>query len=448
MLRGTELWRHRGKYFLNISYPSLQAMAEMSARDVFSSPEFASPPARIALYVHVPFCRANCYYCHYYKVFNKAEAEVDAYLDALEQEVSLYVTHFGRLSAQSVYIGGGTPSYLNPAQINRLFAILRAAVDFGPGIEISFEVHPEYSDPGRLQALRVCGVNRVSIGVESFDDELLRRENRRHSAADVHAAYARVVECGFQNVNLDLIYGLKGQTIQSWESGLAEIARIRPASTTMYYLRLKIGTAEYKLWKAGREFPHEDEVLLMHAMNFVHMEDELGYHQSPVDWFIRERGFEHTYQDHNWRKSDETALLGLGPSAYSCVNGVQYYNRNDVQRWKAQVASGELAIWKGERLEREERMRRSLMLGLKLGIERDFFQRVYGRDVVDAFPGTFEYLEGHGVLRVSSDRIVLTRLGMLVADEVGQQFYSDAIKARMAQVDPELVSTTWPQFNA
>lgn len=216
----------------------------------------------------------------------------------------------------------------------------------------------------------------------------------------------------------------------------------------MYFLRLKRGTPEYKLWVAYPEtFPTDFELLLMHAMNFERMEAELGYIQTPVDWFIRDNNYFHEYQDYNWRRSDEVELLGIGASAYSYINGWQFYNVNDIESYNQSVSKGDFPIWKGEYLEGEERMRRTLMLGMKMGIDRRGFQRTYGVDALSHFLPVWEKLTVLGLVEVNSEVIELTYSGKLFADEVGQQFYSDTMKRRMARVDPELVSTTWPQFN-
>ncbi len=266
------IWRDRSTYFLNIAYPSMQAMNEVSATQVTS----ASPNTNgrtVALYTHVPFCTAECYYCHYYKQFGKSKDHVDEYLDGVERELDAQEKRFGGLQAASVYVGGGTPSYMNPDQIDRLFSAIKKHVAIPEGIEISFEMHPESTTEDRLVVLKGHGVNRINIGVESFDDAILKEENRRHTAADAVAAFERAKAAGFRNINLDLIYGLKGQTVPSWERSLDTVTELKPASTTMYYLRLKRGTPEYNLWRRDPStFPTDYEFALMHAMNFERME--------------------------------------------------------------------------------------------------------------------------------------------------------------------------------
>jgi len=447
-IRAAGIWRDRNNYFLNISYPSLQAMQVVNPKAVLST---GSPPGpnSVALYIHIPFCTAECHYCHYYKIFAQPSSVVDIYLDMLIRELSLYADYFDGLIAKSIYIGGGTPSYLTPEQIHRLFKGIARHVEVPNGIEISFEVHPEDGNQEKLEALWDCGINRINVGVESFDDEVLKGEHRRHTAADVRELLDIAEGVGFENVNLDLIYGLRNQSIRQWETNLNWIAQLRPASATLYFLRLKRGTPEYKLWKQFPEqFPSDFDLLLMHVMNFEHLDVELGYKQRPVDWFVRDPKYFHYYQDHNWRLSDEVNLLGIGASAYSYVDGWQRYNINDMKRYNEALSKGDAPIWKAEYLtDQEERMRRTLMLGLKIGIDRSLFCETYGVDALTVDDTTWQKLVELNLVEITPETIELTYSGRLFADEIGQQFYSDRMKVRMEALDPELVSTTWPQFN-
>lgn len=447
VLRDAGIYRDRS-YFLNISYPSMQAMPEVSPGQVLGDPKEGVDGSTTAVYVHVPFCTAECYYCHYYKKFRQDSDAVEEYMGAAVNELSMQAERRGGIEAASLYFGGGTPSYLTPDQMDRFLTSIEKTITVPEGIEFSYEVHPESSDEERLAVLHSHGVNRINIGVESFNDRVLTGENRRHTAAEAIEAYERARSARFDSVNLDLIYGLRGQTVAEWERNLQVIGELGPNSTTMYYLRLKKGTPEYQLWRKDPEsFPTDTELLLMHAMNFEYMEGQLGYTQNPVDWFIRDSRFFHQYQDHNWRRSDEIELLGIGPSAYSYSNGWQYYNVNDTGRYQGAVREGRFPIWRGEHLEGDEPLRRTIMLGIKMGINREIFERTYGVDVIAQFEKEWERLVSLGLVNVSESVVSLTYAGKLFADEVGQQFYSDEMKRRMARVDPELISTTWPQFN-
>jgi len=447
-LEAAGLNRHRDDYFLNISYPSLQAMPRVSQSDVYDGLVSNDLPRNIALYVHVPFCSQMCAYCHYYKTFRAKEAAVDHFLDSIACEFSHVRERLGKTRVQSIYIGGGTPSYLNERQIRRLFDDLRGKFTIRESAEISFEVHPENASCALFSCLANVGVNRVSIGVESFEDHVLKGENRRHSKEQAINTFRQCSDAGIENINLDFIYGLRGQTLAGWAETLREVGSLRPASFCAYYLRLKKGTAEYNRYLQNpHEFPSENDLLLMHVMTFEAMHG-FGYTQTTVDWFIREGRFFHDYQDHNWQKTDSVELVGTGPSAYSYVNGFQYYNVNDLSEYTKRCEAGELPIWKGERLgSMEERMRRSIVLGIKSKIDRRFFQQTYGVDITDAFPLVLKSLKELGMLTISDGAVELTYNGMLFADEVGRKFYSEEVKKRMAAIDANLISTTLPHLN-
>lgn len=439
------LARHRDNYFLNISYPSLQAMNTLEPEVVIGA--MPSLGKKVALYIHIPFCTRLCYYCHYYKVFNAATPLVEAYLTALFSEIGLYGQAFGNLEAGSVYIGGGTPSYLAPNQISNLFDNIRRHIAISPDAEISFEMHPESVTHDRLEVLKAHGVNRISMGVESFDDMILASENRGHSSCEAIRAYEYIINAGFDNVNLDLIYGLRHQTLPIWEQNLKQIAGLNPASMCAYYLRVKTSTPDAKLYQQGAAgFPSEDDLLLMHIMTFEAMR-EIGYEQLIVDWFIRAAQHFHQYQDHNWRQTDRIPLLGLGVSAYSYLGGIQYYNINDLMKYIACLNQGMLPVWKGEVLPPDERMRRTAVLGLKMGINREEFASMYGIDFCEQFPSTTERLMRLGLLEVVPQTVRLTYFGALFADEVCRQYYSPSVRDRMNAVDPLLISTTHPRFN-
>ena len=447
-MKNSRFWRKSDRYFLNISYPSLQAMDYISQNSILDVIE-AIGERPIALYVHVPFCKAACYYCHYYKKFNKSENEVDSYIDTLLLELqNISNITGGKLRCKSIYFGGGTPSYMSAKQIDRIIRGIHRYCDLEPKAEFSFEMHPESSDLDRIKAIIEGGVNRISIGVESLEDKVLKSENRRHSSADVKKAVERVHKVGVNTINLDFIYGLMNQTLEGWENTLKSALSLHPDSVTSYRLRLKKGSSEFKKWKLDKTlFPTEDEILLMHAMSMVFWEDYNGYRQSPIDWFIKDQKSFHFYQDHNWRKTEETPLLGIGPSAYSCIDNMQFYNINDTSMWAEKIHSGNLGSWKGYEINQDDAMRRSIMLGIKFGVDIKWFSKTFNRLPTDIFKKELKELESLGLISFKDNIISLTRKGTLFADEIGQFFYGEKVAKQMQQIPVEMISSTFPQFN-
>lgn len=449
-LRNAGLWRDRSRYILNIAYPSLQAMGPLCAKDLAQGVcRNHHKPRPVALYIHIPFCTGLCHYCHYFKIFGADQPLVYTYVNALLQELDLVRKLYGELSIQSLYFGGGTPSYLPLEYIDALLEGIYLRVHGEANAEITFEVHPEHASPELFALLKAKKVTRINFGVESFNNELLKGEHRRHTADQARDAYGMAVNAGFENINLDFIYGLQHQTLEDWCTTLATALALEPASICAYYMRIKAESPTHKLFLLKPEtFASEEDLLLMHIVTFEMLE-EAGYRQEIVDWFVRHRRFIHRYQLHNWQRTDTVGLLGIGVSAYSYAGGFQYYNINDIKAYIQQVGSGILPVWRGERFASvEEKMRRTLMLGLKANLSRRDFFWTYGMDPVKAFPHEFALLVSLGLLWIAGDSIVLSYRGRLFADEIGQLFYSPSVRQRMQAINPVLLSTTSRRLNA
>lgn len=432
--------RERERYYLNISYPSLQAMDAYDSSGI----DAAALMNTVALYVHIPFCSGICKYCHYLKVAGARRQQIDDYLKALSTELHLYMQLVGRrLRAASIYVGGGTPGILDPEQIEMLFSSIYAAVDAVDGCEISFEMHPETVTVERLTKLKSLGVNRISMGVETFDDQILSEENRRHTSEDALRAYRLLEDHGPGSINIDLIYGLEGQTAETWEHDLDYISKLKPPSFCAYHLRIREGTRTFVQFNSNPQaFASENDVLLMHVMTFERMR-EIDYFQPIVDWFVRSPGSMHRYQDHNWRSTDTTPLVGTGASAYSYIAGSQYYNHSDIGAYTRALEQGELPIWRGIWLDQEESLRRSIVLGgLKIGIPRQQFSEIYGEDPYHVFRGLFDRLATAGAVTIDDASINLTYLGALFADEIAGLFRSTRMLELTEAVPNRLISTT------
>lgn len=446
--RAAGYWRTRDNYFLNITYPSLQVMGSVVPEAVKDAVRVGAAGRPVALYVHVPFCTAACFYCHYYKVFHPADDTVEDTVSALAAELRMYREICGPLKYSAIYVGGGTPSYLTESQITRLFRAIDEVGERDDATEVSFEVHPESASEARLQLLADLGVTRMSMGVESFSERMLKQENRRHTASEALDAYRRAKTAGLSQVNVDLIYGMRDQFVTEWSDSLNVLGELMPDSITAYYMRLRRKIPELYTWtKDPDRFASDEEMMVMHAMTILSLEQDLGYRERPVDWFIRPTTVMHSYQDYNWRLSDSTPLIGVGPSAYSYVGGVQYYNINDIDQYLVMVGRSQLPMWRGEVLSLDDRIRRMLVLGLKVGLDLRYASEAFDSDVLGAFRADWEVLQELALVTVEDGWVRLTALGRLLADEVARTFYSPDVRRRMAAVDQLLISTTAPTLN-
>ena len=436
--------RNRLKYCLNITYPSLQIMDDIKPDDVFKD---VKKDKNISLYINLPFCTGKCFYCHYYTISNPRKSIVDYYIKSLKNEILLYKEKLGLLYAKSVYFGGGTPSYLSTTQLNDLLTFVNDEIIIPKDTEISMELHPKNVDEKKLDILLDQNVNRLNIGIDDFDNFLMKEMNRRHTLNDFLDTYKLCRSKGFDNINIDLIKGLIYQRNSNWKKNMRYIEKLRPESFTTYYLRLKKGTnLYYRYLKNPKLFPSEREIVEMGRYT-IKKGKELGYEQNMADWFINDKKLEHKYQKQIWSRPEENELIGLGAASYSYLNDYQYYNINDALDYISSIYNNKLAIWKGEKLSLFERMNRNMFLGIRGGINKLYFRKTFGLNVEVVYKEIIDKMERLGYIENTRQEIKLTDEGSIYADEIGKLFRSPEIKERMAKIDPAKVSTVYKGFN-
>jgi len=379
------------------------------------------------LYLHIPFCKTICSYCSYVAAPAPEvdQALVEGYLAAMKKELALYKERFGRMKATHLYFGGGTPSLLSPKQLEGLFGFIRANVEIARDAEITFEVSPRTvveGGRGKLEVLKGNGVNRVSMGVQSFDGMVLRACCRlRDSEEMVNQAMAMLRGAGFDNINLDLIYGLPYQTLEVWEGDLRKAAAPSPEGITTYHIRFD-GRGIQELYRNKPEaFPDAPSMLKMKIMATEYL-TELGYAQSPTDWFWKGKG-KHIAQHVKWQKGE--SLLGIGVSAYSALSsGWKFKNLGSsddrvgsIKEYIESIERGESPIASGGRLTMEEQAKSFVRTGLKTGIDLTFFEEKFGKPLLDAFP-QIKKVQELGAVMVENGKLLLSYLGNLLAEEI------------------------------
>lgn len=437
--------RDRLKYFLNITYPSLQIMDSINESKVF---EYQTDKRKkISLYVNIPFCSGKCTYCHYFTLTNPPEKLIDKYIEILKKEISLYKKYVDFEKVSSLYIGGGTPTILSDSQLKNLFENIKSEINIPESIEKTIEIHPTSIDEKKLDVLLDNRITRVNIGIDDFDENLMKVMNRRHNLADAYKAFNLCRNKGIGYINIDLIRGIPGQNKKIWKNNLEHIEKLKPESFTSYYLRLKEGTKLYYTYKKDPlSFPSDSELLEMNEIT-VDWARKNCYKQDMADWFVKDSFPVHQYQYDTWCFPEETELIGLGAASYSYLNNSQYYNLNDLDMYLAKIENDELAIWRGQRLGFKERMCRCIVLGIRAGINRNYFKKHFKREIYEVFERTIKKLEILGLAEYTHKELKLTEKGKLFADEVGREFYSKTIKDKMKKIEPSLISTTYRQFN-
>ena len=363
----------------------------------------------LGLYVHIPFCRQKCSYCDFYSLPH-SEEKMDAYTAALVRHLEEVAPQAAAHQADTVYIGGGTPTYLGASRLKTILQTIRKRYDVSRDAEITVEANPDSAcDVKALRTLRRAGVNRISLGVQSADDDLLRRIGRIHTFDQVRQAAEAVRKAGIRNLSMDLIYGLPGQTLDQWLDTLAEVLVLNPEHISCYGLKLEEGTPLY-LRREQLTFPDEDRQadMYLYAVEFL---KQCGYEQYEISNFAKP-GFASRHNLKYWHM-DEYA--GFGPGAHSDMGGVRFAYIRDIDRYIA----GQLVLSESETEETLARDFEYVMLSLRTaeGIDRACFERTY-RQRFAPLDALFRQYESAGLAQPTEKGWRLTPRGFLVSNSI------------------------------
>lgn len=362
------------------------------------------------LYVHIPFCPKICPYCSFYKETSDRN-KTRSFLDALLRELDGRQETGGRLRPRTIFFGGGTPSALSTPQLDYLLTGLRARLDLGALQEWTLEMNPATVSLEKARALRALGVNRVSMGVQSWDPALLLTLGRVHTAEQARRSYEILREAGFDNVNLDLIFGIPGQTRAQWERSLAATAALGPEHISAYNLTYEEDTEYFARFTRGeyRQDAEADADLFEFTADFL---SAAGYPPYEISNFARP-GRECAHNLAYWRGAD---YLGLGPSAFTTVGKRRWSNVRDTAEYNARIARGERAEDFAEAVLPATRRAESIAFGLRT------------RDGIPAewLAGQEAAVAEHTALGLMTpqpgERLALTARGRLLADMVAGAF--------------------------
>jgi oxygen-independent coproporphyrinogen-3 oxidase len=386
-----------------------------------------SMPEPLSIYVHIPFCTAKCGYCDF-NSYAGHEHMIPSYTEGLVRETKLWRSATAGRAAETIFFGGGTPSLTPLGELRRIMDGLREAFAVAPDAEVTVEANPGSLDEDYLRGLRELGVNRLSIGVQSFHDDELRALDRIHSAADAKDAFRAARAAGFDNVNLDLIYGLPEHPIERWRESAEQALALDPEHLSLYALTVEEGTPLARDVARGRT-PAPDPDL--QAEQYEWTQDRLaraGYeHYEISNWARPGRRCRHnlTY----WRCGE---YLGLGAGAHSYLDGVrfaaaalpqQYLSLVD-ESWRAAQAVDDdtpmRQVVSGETITPELAMSDTLVLGLRLveGVSLASFSERFGVDALDVYGSRLAEPFEWGLLEIEDGALRLTRRGRLLSNEV------------------------------
>lgn len=374
----------------------------------------------VGVYVHIPFCLAKCYYCDFTSFADRNEREKEAYLLALEKEGMVYRELFPGLIGKSLYIGGGTPTCLTSGQIFILFRMLNALFKLPVGIEITVEGNPGTLKRNKLLRLREVGCNRLSLGVQSFHSRDLKVLGRIHSLREVYTTYELARQVGFDNINLDLMYGLPGQELKGWQDNLQKVVELHPEHISLYQLNIEQDTLFAQLAAKGllKKFD-QDLAYQMYAEAINYLEAK-GYHHYEISNFALP-GKEAFHNRLYWLNEE---YLGLGAGAAGYLQGIRYTNIGNPVAYHERLAQSQLPIAEKEIIHAELAMAETMFLGLRLleGVNKTDFRRKHGISIENKYQVILDKLIAQGLLQETDTHIALTKRGMYVANEVMQEF--------------------------
>jgi oxygen-independent coproporphyrinogen-3 oxidase len=370
----------------------------------------------LGLYLHVPFCSSICNYCNFNRGLFESGLK-DRYVAALEQEIE----RAGQgESADTIYFGGGTPSLLDPSEIARLIGACRRAFDVSPAAEITLETNPETASVARLEDFRAAGVNRVSFGVQSFRDSELARLGRVHSSDRARSAFGEARSAGFDNVSLDLMMWLPGQTTADWTESVDRVIDLRPEHISLYLLELYPNAPlKDEMARGGWSLAPDEDAADMYLSGLAAL-DRAGYGQYEIS-NVCLAGRE---SRHNLKYWTDGEWLGLGCGAHSTRGGARWKNVSATVDYVERMRSGKEIVVEHRRMTADEQLEEALFTGLRLtnGIDIGDVGARYRVDVWSRFGASLQPFVDDGVLRREGTRLRLTREGMLVANEVMQVF--------------------------
>ncbi len=370
-----------------------------------------------ALYVHIPFCRRKCGYCDFYSIPLAGGEVAGGLVDALLRELNQWAD--GRdLRPETVFVGGGTPTVLPPADLGRL---LRRVVELcTPGAEITVEANPATVDVRMAETLAAAGVNRVSIGAQSFDPGELAVLDREHEPRQVAETVAACRQAGLERISVDLIFGIPGQTLDSWRTNLAAAVGLGVEHLSSYSLTYEPDTPLHRRMVCGDVQPVDDDLDADMYELAIDLLAEAGLEQYEISNFARP-GAECRHNLVYWHNEP---YVGVGPAAAGFVDGIRYKNVSDIDGYVAAIGAGRSAWEEHERPDRGQSARESAMLGLRLvaGMERGLFAARYGADPAEHFADPVLRFVERGLVEVTPTHVRLTRAGRLLGDLVIRDF--------------------------
>ena len=378
---------------------------------------------KAGLYIHIPFCRSKCGYCDFYSIVDISQTA--KFIKTLVTEIDLTATLIEpKESFDTIYIGGGTPSLLKTSQISEIINAISDNFKLDTDPEITIEINPGTVDLQKLKAYSDLGINRISIGIQSFHEKDLHILERIHTTADSIRAIDDCRKIGFNNINLDLIFALPNQTIDDWKATLDKTLTFLPEHLSVYNLTYEKETPFYEYLITGR-FQHYDEETEIEFYNLAHqLLTDIGYEHYEISNYAQSKDF---YSRHNYKYWQHVPYLGFGPSAHSFWQNTRWANTRSVTNYISKLNKNELPRSFTERLKQHQLITEYIFLALRTyqGICLIDFEKNFGINFLKLFVREIKELFDNNLAVVLDNYFKLTEKGMLICDEILLRFTID-----------------------
>ncbi|WP_142414546.1 radical SAM family heme chaperone HemW [Hathewaya massiliensis] len=370
-----------------------------------------------SLYIHIPFCSKKCLYCDF-SSFAGIEYLMDDYVDALCTELLLYKDLY---KFKTIFIGGGTPTFLNIKNLKKLGEVIDKLTK-ETDLEFTMEANPGTFDLEKLQVMKLMGVNRLSIGVQSYNNNLLDKLGRIHTIETFKENYKLAREVGFDNINLDLMFGLPAQKVKDWDKTLENIVGLNPEHISCYSLIIEEGTPFYNMYKEREGLPEEDEerVMYNHALEFL---KNNGYEHYEISNFAKAK----KQCRHNLAYWELKDYLGCGSAAHSFIDGYRIENISSVNEYISRIKAGEKPIKSTHKNSIKESVEEFMFMGLRKieGIDKEHFVELFNTDVHSLYDEVIKKYKSLNLLEEDQVNLKLTKKGIEFSNIVMSEFILD-----------------------
>jgi len=374
---------------------------------------------KTGLYVHVPFCSSKCNYCDFNSYAGKLNL-TEEYVNAMKKEIELYRNEMQYNLIDTIFIGGGTPSCVEHKYISDILSKCKDNFNITEDCEISIESNPCTLDIEKLMAYRSNGINRLSIGLQAYQSNLLKYLGRRHSPEDFLSSIELAKKAGFSNINVDVIFGIPGQTMEDWIETLKVLVDLGITHISAYSLKIEEGTKFGDMLESGELIAMEDELdrdMYHYAIEYL---KQNGFHQYELSNFAKE-GYECKHNLTYWKCVD---YLGLGAGAHSLLDDMRFANEYSIEGYIKYLQKGEKPVEERYAVDLYDKVSEFMFLGLRLtqGVDNLEFEALFNQDMFTKFDDSFKELQKNKLIEIDGDKVKLTSLGLDLANQVFVKF--------------------------